>query len=551
MANVPSEFQAAIYRKVRKPGKNLLVKAAAGAGKTTTTMGALDYVEEGSTVCMLAFNTAIAAETANRVADFNRERADEGLPPVSVVAKTINSMGHQCVTRAFPGVTLNAKKLWTLQRDIVPYAQRSMGSSVVALTRAARTHGMVPATIDTELARAGLPPAKGLIPDTVAEWVKLAKRYEIEISHPRPVEIDYARKLLAKSLLVSKAEIDYDDQIYLPLVFNLPLTKYDWAFVDEAQDLNDANLELIGRLAKRFLFVGDESQSLYAFRGADADAMDNIRTKLDCEVLPLSITYRCPQLVVKEAQKYDPSIQAAPNAPMGEVANKGSARSAEFKAGDMVVCRFNAPLVQLAFSLIGRNIPIQIQGRDLVSDIDKMVSDIGATSIDGLLQRLGPWSSNKVTRYLAADEEAKAINLLDKVQMLVAVVTESGRVETIEDIGFVLEDLFRTNDPESTVNLSTIHRAKGLENDTIWWLNPNITPKCKTPSQYKQEMNARYVATTRAKRCLYYTHLEGGQKGGKMKDRALAALGTVMALSAKVIGDVDNDAEVDPAQAKE
>ena len=849
MANVPSPYQVAIYKAVRRGKKNLLVKAVAGAGKTTTTLGALDYVGEGASVCMLAFNKPIADEMASRIRDLNRERADAGEAPVNATGRTINSEGAGAVRRAGLGNgQVDGKKLWTLVRSVVPFAQKKYSSSVVALVKAARTHGMVPFGIEKELDQAGLPEAKGLIPDTVEQWRALASRYDIEISSPRPVEIDYARELLKKALLVVKAHIDFDDQIYLPIVFDLPMEKYDWAFVDECfpagtlveteegpvpiedivdkkttarvmscshegalvpslvtagyrspvvnplitiehehgrittttnhpfwvsgrgwiaagaleegdtlcslretnsgdssdmltfvqseakcdeegslsgsrtspedlganacrsnrdsksdgtaghtgqsvgsasedgplascpgwkrdrsdrgggtpargvveafigtmdprachrvwsasrgseassatefvqtghrahqdegggrrgrkfasppveagarpeegrtfalsrvvrisysergsegrrregsaedsvdvvytlgveggnyvangilvkncQDLNDANLVMIEKMAKKFMFVGDESQSLYAFRGADADAMQRIREKFNCDVLPLSITYRCPLSVVRAAQVYDPAIEARPGAPEGEVANKGSARTADFKVGDMVVCRYNAPLIQLAFVLVKRNIPILLRGTDVVSGVMDTITAIGATSIESLLNRIGPWSTKQVQRFLAADDEAKAVNVMDRVSMILTVVTESGRVEHIDDIKTVMEDLFR-DDGDEVVTLSSIHKAKGLECGTIWWLNPNIMPKVKTKSAHQQELNARYVATTRAKNALYYISLDG--KKGKKVDRILSTLAEVNATVAKLtVGQVvDEENEV-------
>jgi superfamily I DNA/RNA helicase len=56
--------------------------------------------------------------------------------------------------------------------------------------------------------------------------------------------------------------------------------------------------------------------------------------------------------------------------------------------------------------------------------------------------------------------------------------------------------------------LSTIHKAKGLENNRIFFLIPELIPsKFATMDwQYEQEENLRYVAITRAKRELIYVH---------------------------------------------
>ena len=52
--------------------------------------------------------------------------------------------------------------------------------------------------------------------------------------------------------------------------------------------------------------------------------------------------------------------------------------------------------------------------------------------------------------------------------------------------------------------LSTIHKAKGLENERVFFLLPDIIPSkyATQPWQIEQEMNLKYVATTRAKHTL-------------------------------------------------
>jgi superfamily I DNA/RNA helicase len=54
--------------------------------------------------------------------------------------------------------------------------------------------------------------------------------------------------------------------------------------------------------------------------------------------------------------------------------------------------------------------------------------------------------------------------------------------------------------------LSTIHKAKGLENDRIFFLCPELIPSkyATQPWQYEQEANLKYVAITRAKQELIY-----------------------------------------------
>ena len=47
------------------------------------------------------------------------------------------------------------------------------------------------------------------------------------------------------------------------------------------------------------------------FAGASANALDELIDELQAEVLPLTMTWRCPKAVVRLAQRIVPDIEAA------------------------------------------------------------------------------------------------------------------------------------------------------------------------------------------------------------------------------------------------
>jgi DNA helicase-2/ATP-dependent DNA helicase PcrA len=68
---------------------------------------------------------------------------------------------------------------------------------------------------------------------------------------------------------------------------------------------------------------------------------------------------------------------------------------------------------------------------------------------------------------------------------------------TVPALVLAIQNLF--TDQDGGVKLATIHKAKGLEADRVFWMTP---AKCRTPRQEwqkEQERNLCYVATTRAK----------------------------------------------------
>ncbi len=105
--------------------------------------------------------------------------------------------------------------------------------------------------------------------------------------------------------------IDFDDQkllAYLGLEENDQLAQaataqFTSVIVDEFQDINRLDFEFIRLLArnKQLIVVGDDDQSIYAFRGCSPDYIINFREKVGQEVETHILTknYRCSQNVVE------------------------------------------------------------------------------------------------------------------------------------------------------------------------------------------------------------------------------------------------------------
>lgn len=82
----------------------------------------------------------------------------------------------------------------------------------------------------------------------------------------------------------------------------------------------------------------------------------------------------------------------------------------------------------------------------------------------------------------------------------------ANEVDSVKELKSMIENIF--SDDVKGIILSTIHKAKGLENDRIFFLMPELIPsKFATMDwQFEQEENLRYVAITRARKELIYVH---------------------------------------------
>jgi superfamily I DNA/RNA helicase len=291
---------------------------------------------------------------------------------------------------------------------------------------------------------------------------------------------------------------------WLPLVNNCLFSSYSTVFVDEAQDMSLAQFEFIKRLQSRTLAVGDRNQSLYGFRGANPQAMDFFKSSLNAVEFPLSISYRCPRAVVQLAQTLVPQIEAWEKAEEGLVEAVDKNKFTELvQLGDMVICRFNAPLVQFALALIKKRIKATIRGRDIGKGIAKLAEKFfrgnGQSFRDAALEL----KQHYETEMAKPGNNEKKRNLTDKVLIIELFANEVSKAGgNTAQVPSEIEKLF--SDENGAVVLSSIHRAKGLEADRVFLLQTE-DPFADQRQEWEevQEKNCLYVAYTRAKRELY------------------------------------------------
>lgn len=131
-------------------------------------------------------------------------------------------------------------------------------------------------------------------------------------------------------LLQDGRVMSFTDQVLAPGVFGWRLgTPYRFLLVDELQDLSRAHLGLLQAATDehtRVVGVGDQSQSIYGFNGADQDSMRHFTELFGAIRRPLSITYRCPWRHVALARRVGQALEAAPGAP-GAPSMTSTARS--------------------------------------------------------------------------------------------------------------------------------------------------------------------------------------------------------------------------------
>lgn len=303
-------------------------------------------------------------------------------------------------------------------------------------------------------------------------------------------------------------KVDFDDMLYMPWRHRMHIPTFDWILGDEVQDWNAAQLHLVTQAIKsptsRGLFVGDENQSMYGFRGADVNAMDNVRSATKAERVPLSITYRCPLSHVELVNEKFPQIEfeAAPDAKVGTIDTVDDRDLTTMAVpNDMILCRTNAPLVKPILALIKQGRKANIRGRNFGEELDTMVQKFDAKSLSDLLSQLGEFAYVQIARLERAEKTQQAMVLADKVETITAL---SETCDTVKGLSSRITTIF--DDSKAEIMGSTVHKAKGLQAPNVFIIEPGQMPHpmAKKAWEMQQEQNIKYVAFTRSKGGLYF-----------------------------------------------
>ena len=497
---IPSPMQEAFFREVHGGNGSILLEAVAGSGKSTSIIDSLAYVPESKSVTMLAFGKDVIPDLKEKLEDLKRITGRQ-------FGKTFHSLGFGSILKklncSFRDVELDGKKLVTLFRaSFGDAAAEAYGSFCSKLVGIAKGRGI------------GV-----LMPNEPATYFDIIDHHDLSLdSEDVSVEeaVNYAMKLLAVSNEAAlggngkKPYLDFDDQIYLPILWNLKLWQNDVLYIDEAQDTNMARRALAKKALRpggRLIAVGDSAQAIFGFTGADSDAMELIRKQFSCKKMPLTVSYRCPKVSVGIVKDYVAEFQVHESAKEGEVLSLGlKGTLARLTARDAILCRNTAPLIDLAFSIIASGRGCKVLGKDIGMGLVNLIKKQRASGIPDLRDKLESFRDKEVTRYLGKGEEGKAESITDRVASILAVIDALSARATVPSLITQLVEMFTDDKNSGVLTLSTVHKAKGKEWETVAICEPGLMPSkwARQEHQMRQERNLIYVARTRFKSTLIF-----------------------------------------------
>lgn len=485
MSHSPTPQQEEIYRWFRSGDGNLLVRARAGCGKTTTIVEGISWAPE-QRILLAAFNKRIQQELQAR------------LKQPYARAQTLHSLGYTFLRRAWPKAVVSSDRGPSIARlaiQTVLHASGPDGLAEIGRETIQELHRLV------SLVKSVAPYARG------AQIMAVADEYDARVETFQDLEGDETKTAATTIAAVEWAldraltedgYIDYDDMLYVPVRNGLVRPWFDLVVVDEAQDMNSVQLELARQACSgRMAIVGDDRQAIYGFRGAEPGALERLKDDLKAQEMPLTVTFRCPRSVVRIAQGLVPDFTAAPSAPAGTFRRiPDTALLSQVRPGDFLLSRTNAPLSQWCLRLLRSGVRAHIVGRDIGQRLIRLVDRQKAVSITDLFDKLDRWKEREVAKAQARRSriEEHVQRIEDEVAVIEAV---SDGCATLDGLLQRLHDLFSDSAQDSVV-CSSVHRIKGLEADRVFILEDTLYV-FGTREDDPEEANIHYVAVTRSR----------------------------------------------------
>ena len=489
-----SKYQKDIFDFVKNGQGNAVVEASAGAGKSTTLIKCLDFIDEDKTILMSAFNTDIVSVLKRKTKDFP-----------NVNCATLHSIGRTMLQRNYPKDELTLDEL--KYKSYLNTNIKSL-SSIDTYSLSKKDFGRYMKNIETFVNF-----GRAYLCQTVKDLDLIEDRYGIDtVADEKEVALDvmeYGKTDLSK--------IDFTDMIWLPnVLFCKPIgMKYDWIMLDEVQDLSVCQREIILKCRKintRMILVGDKKQCIFSFSSADPQSFEKLKDIPNTITLPLSISYRCAENIVNFAKKLVPSIEPNDDGRHGEI--KYNTQIDDIQDGDMVLCRNNAPLMQVYVDLIKQGKKCFIRGKDIGLNMKNAVKTTGMDTLnvkldkDGVFVRLYDELFDSINdimgKYNVTYADAVETSFVArKLDIIKALETLSNNINTSKELIDKISDIF-SDKKKGGISLSTIHKAKGLEANNVYIVCNSLMPSemAKKDWEIEQEYNLMYVAYTRAKNIL-------------------------------------------------
>ncbi|MGQ9820186.1 MAG: UvrD-helicase domain-containing protein [Candidatus Kapaibacteriales bacterium] len=461
---------------------NIKINAVAGSGKTTTIIEYSKSRPNKSRILYLAFNKSVKTEAEEK---FSRLGLD------NVKVETAHSLAYKNVIYKY-GYSLKPNGYKT--HEVVEILKlRRRKEKHFELFAANHINRFVSYFCNSSARKVNQLNYLDVISDPMA-YDFVSKNYEF-------IE-NKTRLFLSK---MDSGEIGITHDFYLKK-FQLqnPVLNYDYILFDEGQDASPAMLDVFLNQKAIKVIVGDSHQQIYSWRYAI-----NSLEKVDYAALPLTTSFRFPQDIANlayEILKWKNSLGEYSILP---IKGLGGKNSNQLKA---IIARTNLGLLRKAFEFVDQrqkaqplyfegNVNSYLYAEDGASlfDVLNLYNHNYDMIKDALIKSFNDFS--ELEEYVMKTED-------NQLSVLVEIVKKYEN--ELPKLIRLIRDSLVEDKQKAKMIFSTVHRAKGMEYDTVFLHNDFLTyrklkklfdKKEENPidvSKFAEEVNVLYVAVTRA-----------------------------------------------------
>lgn len=294
---------------------------------------------------------------------------------------------------------------------------------------------------------------------------------------------------------------------------------YDYVFVDEAQDMSPAQLELVIKATKsrntRVILMGDSDQAINMWCGSINDALDKAVKKItnnDWLDLNLTTNYRCDTKIIDMANEYlkehNKSKRLVPH-----TANPGAiqynAKLNDIQNGDLVLARFTSTVFEVFGKLLRLGKKAVIRGESEFLTVFNKLAMENNNTIDDILLLVKESFVNEWNAATKNDDYKESIHnegVIRSYEIVRIIESLSKITSDKEQLTKLLKECIvpENHNSKDVIEISTVHKAKGAEADNVYIACPSVlySPLVNDKSQEWErisEGNLQYVAYTRAR----------------------------------------------------
>ena len=302
-----------------------MIIAGPGSGKTKTVVSRTQYMIlngiDPSQICLFTFTNKAANEMKERIKVAVGDEADK------ITCGTYHSVAHKLLRRYATYIEYN-KNFNIMSSDDCKKLLKKIG----------KERNIEPENLEAYISSKKdkiISPQKALVGASTETERQLANAYEIYQSElKRQMAMDFD-DLIINTIILLRNNGDIKAKI-----------NNQWRYItaDEAHDSSPRDLEfirLLGGTSENVCFILDDNQSIYGFRGADIEAVMNLRNVYkDMKIFNLSRNYRCSQVIVEASKSL-----IAKNTPL---IDKKIRAARDYKGSPIIVSRVKNPQLEAA-----------------------------------------------------------------------------------------------------------------------------------------------------------------------------------------------------------